>query len=75
MCPFDINVAKEGKPVITRNGRKVRIICYDRLTGGKIAPIIALIKNGKETFENISYYLPNGQQANCISELDLFIDD
>ena len=27
--PFDIQKAKEGKPVCTRDGRKARIICFD----------------------------------------------
>lgn len=27
--PFDIQKAREGKPVCTRDGRKVRIICFD----------------------------------------------
>ena len=28
--PFDIQKAGEGKPVFTRDGRKARIICFDR---------------------------------------------
>lgn len=28
--PFDLEAAKAGKPVCTRNGRKARIICFDR---------------------------------------------
>ena len=28
--PFDLEAAKAGKPVCTRDGRKVRIICFDR---------------------------------------------
>ena len=27
--PFDLQAAKSGKPVCTRDGRKVRIICFD----------------------------------------------
>lgn len=27
--PFDLEAAKAGKPVYTRDGRKVRIICFD----------------------------------------------
>lgn len=42
--PFDIQKAREGKPVCTRDGRKVRIICFNRESIG--FPIIALIKNG-----------------------------
>ena len=31
--PFDLEAAKAGKPVCTRDGRKVRIICFDRING------------------------------------------
>lgn len=46
--PFDLEAAKEGKPVCTRDGRKARIICFDKK--GSIIPIIALIEdeNGDE---------------------------
>lgn len=49
--PFDIQKAREGKPVCTRDGRKARIICFDRK--GK-QPIIALViqDNGEEFIEN-----------------------
>lgn len=42
--PFDIEAAKSGKPVCTRDGRKARIICFNRESIG--FPIIALVKNG-----------------------------
>lgn len=42
--PFDLEAAKAGKPVCTRDGRSVRIICFNREYIG--FPIIALIKNG-----------------------------
>lgn len=42
---FDINKAREGKPVCTRDGRKARIICFDAKCDN--SPIIALIENGK----------------------------
>lgn len=38
--PFDLEAAKAGKPVYTRDGRKVRIICFDAKC---IKPIVALI--------------------------------
>lgn len=41
--PFDIQKAREGKPVCTRDGRKARIICFDA-KGDK--PIIALVEMG-----------------------------
>ena len=42
--PFDLEAAKAGKPVCTRDGRKARIVCFNRESIG--FPIIALIKNG-----------------------------
>ena len=39
--PFDLKAAKAGKPVCTRDGRKARIICFDRKDN---TPIIALIE-------------------------------
>lgn len=41
--PFDLEAAKKGKPVRTRDGSKARIICFDKK--GVIAPIIALIED------------------------------
>ena len=39
--PFDIQKAREGKTVCTRDGRKARIICFDRKDN---TPIVALIE-------------------------------
>ena len=50
--PFDIQKAKEGKPVCTRDGRKARIIAFDRkLFYRKVSyPILALVEcsDGKD---------------------------
>lgn len=43
MKPFDLEAAKAGKPVCTRDGRKARIICFDA-KGDK--SIIALVEMG-----------------------------
>lgn len=45
--PFDLEAAKAGKPVCTRDGRKARIICFDRklLFKGISYPIIALVED------------------------------
>lgn len=42
MKPFNLKEAKAGKPVCTRNGNPVRIICFDALSDNY--PIIGLIK-------------------------------
>ena len=52
--PFDLQKAREGKPVCTRDGAKARIICFDAKSD---APIIALITadDGTEiTFDYLS---------------------
>lgn len=67
--PFDLEAAKQGKSVCTRDGRKARIICFD--TKGDPCPIIALVEeNG---IEAAYHYDKNGQNAYNKSELDLMM--
>lgn len=54
--PFNLEAAKAGKPVCTRDGRKARIICFD---AKGVKPIIALIDNEGE--ETITEYLEFGR--------------
>lgn len=42
MKPFNLEEAKAGKPVCTRSGKPVRIICYN-IKGEETYPILALI--------------------------------
>ena len=63
--PFDIQKAREGKPVCTRDGHKARIICFDA-KGDK--PIIALVEMG--TAETPNNYPIDGKavstkEASC----------
>lgn len=71
--PFDIEAAKHGQPVCTRDGRKVRIICFDRI--GYRQPIAALVTNfdGEEDIE--TYYLDGrfNDDINDISDYDLMM--
>ena len=48
MKPFNLEAAKAGAPVVTRNGKKARIICFDLNNGEYV--LIALIThdNGRE---------------------------
>lgn len=71
--PFDIQKAKEGKPVCTRDGYKARIICFD--AKGLHQPIIALVTqdNGDEYIET---YYSNGRfndDINSQSDGDLMM--
>ena len=57
--PFDLEAAKAGKPVCTRNGRKVRILCYD--LKGEEYPIVAAVETPNHMAESISAYDKNGR--------------
>lgn len=68
--PFDLEEAKAGKPVCTRDGRKVRIICFDRKD---VRPIIALIKSDNDD-EGVYYYYADGSNLdNYPSVFDLMM--
>ena len=54
--PFDLQKAKEGKPVCTRDGRKARIICFNRNWDMNI---VALVSD--PLGESVHYYLSNGK--------------
>ena len=53
---FNLEAAKAGKPVCTRDGRKVRIICFDAKCN---KPIVALIYDCNK--ETVLQYLENGR--------------
>lgn len=53
MKPFDIELAKKGHPVCTRDGHKVRIVCFDRKNSHY--SVIALIENTPEEEEIVLY--------------------
>ena len=58
--PFDIQKAREGKPVCTRDGRKVRIICFDAKRKDEKS-IIALVPSKEYLgFEDLIAYPDNG---------------
>ena len=53
---FDLEAAKAGKPVCTRDGRKARIICFDAKYD---KPIVALIYDCNK--ETVLQYLESGR--------------
>ena len=61
--PFDIQKAREGKPVCTRDGRNVRIICFDAKGD---YPIVALIESGN--IEGVQQYMIDGHCTKAMSE-------
>lgn len=70
MKEFDLEKAKAGHPVCTRDGHEARILCFDR--EGQY-PIVALVKDaGNETifsYNNIGRYSNDGRGYLC----DLFM--
>ena len=68
--PFDIQKAREGKPVCTRNGRKARIICFDAKCAD--TPIVALVtrNDGEILFR---YYRDGRLSDNKDSVTDLMM--
>ena len=61
MKPFNLEQAKAGAPVCTRDGQPVRIVCYD-LKGPKNYPILALIESPVGEEATVSYAL-NGRYS------------
>ena len=57
--PFDIQKAREGKPVCTRDGRKAIILCYD--FKGAEYPIVAAVETRNCFAESICGYDKNGR--------------
>lgn len=66
---FNLEAAKAGKPVCTRDGRKARIICFDTINKGNY-PIIALLED--KGCEAIFYYNKDGK-CNVGTERDLMM--
>ena len=60
MKPFDLEAARSGKPVCTRDGRKARIICFDRQVSEY--PIVSLVKDSN-CKESIHYYDTEGKSS------------
>lgn len=69
--PFDLDAAKAGKPVCTRDGRKARIICFDVKSDNY--PILALIEDEDSILGTPVIYTNKGRFYNdgTIHNLDL----
>ena len=71
MKRFNLEAAKQGKPVCTKDGKKARIICFDKKGD---YPIVALVesKDGKEQLQD---YKINGVYSFTQSEYNLCMAD
>jgi len=70
MKKFNLGAAKDGAKVVTRDGRAVRIICFDALSKN---PIKALVKTERGTEELIGYRLDGVYYEGDQSIYDLFL--
>lgn len=72
MKSFNLELAKQGHPVCTRDGRQARIVSFD--IDNDNYPIIALIKKEKGK-EDVQSYTINGDyyRDETVSDFDLFM--
>jgi hypothetical protein len=60
--PFDLEAAKAGKPVCTKWGLPVRIVCWDLKVKGSDLPVIGLVDVSGS--ESLLFYKENGEHPN-----------
>lgn len=73
MKEFNLELAKQGHPVCTRNGRKARIVCTDYKSISIDRHILALIEQEDNT-EEIASFKNNGSfGTHGISDYDLMM--
>jgi hypothetical protein len=64
MKPFNLEEAKAGKPVCTRDGRAARILCFDIV--GTDYPLAALVTNKDSGDETIFTYMVGDGSINTL---------
>ena len=64
--PFDLEAAKAGKPVCTRDGRKARIICFDKKDEDNMYPIVCLVQDGET--ESLGIFMKDGHSLVDVEE-------
>lgn len=74
MKPFDIEKAKAGAQVVTRYGKPVRIVCFDRKEWCGKTSIVALVTY-QGNYEALLDYSLDGKVANAPAphDCDLFM--
>lgn len=73
MKEFDLQEAKNGAELVTRDGHSVRLICFDRKAGKHGGPLIGLMLGKAGYYESIIQYYKNGEQIDRCRNLDLMI--
>lgn len=59
MKPFNIELVKQGYPVVTRDGCSVRIVCTDAKDTDH--PIVALVLKHNGKYEDLCTFTVNGE--------------
>lgn len=72
MKPFNLEQAKAGAPVCTRDGQPARIVCYD-LKWLKNYPILALIESPVGVESILSYALNGHHSLDSEAGIDLMM--
>lgn len=78
LVDFDLAKAKAGAKVVTRDGERARIICYDKVDDADLEyPIVALIMAGTIKGECMMDYTLKGKWNGCQEESckDLMIEE
>lgn len=68
VIPFDIEKAKQGAKVVTRDGHDVRILCFDR--NSDEYPIVVLIQKKDDGDDGVETYTKNGKYVTAGDESD-----
>lgn len=57
--PFDLEAAKAGAPVMTRDGRPVRILAFD--VKSEEYPVVAVVPTHDGKYESVEVYTKSGK--------------
>ena len=73
MKPFDLEAAKAGAPLITREGNPARIVCFDAQS--ETHPLLALVKvSGTPDYELATFVTEQGEaRKDSMTNSDLFM--
>lgn len=72
LLPFDLEAAKAGAKVVTRDGRPARVVCFDKISQEEGLSLVALISN--EDYEYMISLYKNGRVFRASEEsADLFM--
>lgn len=76
MKNFDVELAKKGWPVVTRDGRRARVICYDKISTDRRDTLLVLITRDGLNDEFLVHLNANGRGSRLLEcDYDIFLAD